>query len=393
MFKVILKQRRLVITSGAFFVLIIRFYLTRQPYVSLKAPTSNKEDMSVTYTDKVLYNHIKDIKAVEEVTEHVLSSASSGESFTGEPIRKFNPQDILFRKKHYPPTSKEYIPNATCTRWAVLTTIFSPPSEAVRRFLYMKNWCVVIIGDKNKHAMYSLKSSLKNRHIVFLSDSDQENIKLKFVDNLPWRNFGRKNVGYLYAIAHGAEYIWDFDDDNMLKFWIDGASPSDSLWIDNYLDLKQMYMKGMPVSIVTSGVNLEFNNAQFFNPYPMLGAPYSNCWPRGYPLTLIHKSSNQGVFKLTKFTENIENILNNIGVLQSLADHEPDVDALYRLIQGTPFKFKRPAKGSGSQPTILLSKGVYTPFNAQATLHFIKAFLALYLPVTVSGRVSDIWRS
>ena len=34
-----------------------------------------------------------------------------------------------------------------------------------------------------------------------------------------------------------------------------------------------------------------------------------------------------------------------------------------------------------------------TPYNAQATLFFYQAFWALYLPVTVAGRVSDIWRS
>ena len=33
------------------------------------------------------------------------------------------------------------------------------------------------------------------------------------------------------------------------------------------------------------------------------------------------------------------------------------------------------------------------PYNAQATLHWYKAFWALYLPSTVPGRVSDIWRS
>ena len=33
---------------------------------------------------------------------------------------------------------------------------------------------------------------------------------------LPWNHFGRKNIGYLYAILHGATMIWDFDDDNML---------------------------------------------------------------------------------------------------------------------------------------------------------------------------------
>jgi len=33
------------------------------------------------------------------------------------------------------------------------------------------------------------------------------------------------------------------------------------------------------------------------------------------------------------------------------------------------------------------------PYNAQATIHFYDAFWALLLPVSVAGRVSDIWRS
>ena len=40
-----------------------------------------------------------------------------------------------------------------------------------------------------------------------------------------------------------------------------------------------------------------------------------------------------------------------------------------------------------------IPQNVVTPYNAQATLHFYDAFWALYLPVTVAGRVSDIWRS
>ena len=49
---------------------------------------------------------------------------------------------------------------------------------------------------------------------------------------------------------------------------------------------------------------------------------------------------------------------------------------------------------SGSSKAILkIPKHIITPYNAQATMHFYDAFWALYLPVTVAGRVSDIWRS
>lgn len=54
---------------------------------------------------------------------------------------------------------------------------------------------------------------------------DQDQIGSAFITSLPWMSFGRKNVGYLYAVASGAEVIWDFDDDNMLKFWMKGAPP------------------------------------------------------------------------------------------------------------------------------------------------------------------------
>merc|ERR1712039_496457 len=36
---------------------------------------------------------------------------------------------------------------------------------------------------------------------------------------------------------------------------------------------------------------------------------------------------------------------------------------------------------------------IFLPYNAQATVHLYEAFWGLLLPVTVHGRVSDIWRA
>lgn len=47
------------------------------------------------------------------------------------------------------------------------------------------------------------------------------------------------------------------------------------------------------------------------------------------------------------------------------------------------------------QPVILLFAFLWSPslrYNAQATLHMYSALWSLMLPVTVHGRVSDIWR-
>lgn len=65
-----------------------------------------------------------------------------------------------------------------------------------------------------------------------MSPEEQEQIDLDFVKILPWNSFGRKNIGYLYAIAKGAKVIFDFDDDNLLKFWMPDGSPDPSLDID-----------------------------------------------------------------------------------------------------------------------------------------------------------------
>ena len=71
-----------------------------------------------------------------------------------------------------------------------------------------------------------------------------------------------------------------------------------------------------------------------FNPYPHLGSPESNAWPRGYPLDLIMKIDSAAVEKVSESV--------NFGVLQSLADLQPDVDAIFRLTRKSPFIFKRP---------------------------------------------------
>ncbi|CAG2207074.1 unnamed protein product [Mytilus edulis] len=76
-----------------------------------------------------------------------------------------------------------------------------------------------------------------------------------------------------------------------------------------------------------------------------------------------------------------------VGVIQSLANNQPDVDAIYRLTQNGPFNLS--TKNSGQ----ILCTNKYAPFNAQATLWISPAFLYMGLPNSVNERVSDIWRS
>ena len=141
--------------------------------------------------------------------------------------------------------------------------------------------------------------------------------------------------------------------------------------------------------------------------YKCIGLPV---WPRGLPLNHIKDSNNpevlrRGVLKQSAIP------LRDVAVIQSLADHDPDVDAIYRLTQPLPFSFHFPkqvtqagsfrlrdidtsSSSSSSSPVLVASPShFFAPYNAQATLHMQEAFWALYLPITVHGRVSDIWRS
>ena len=305
-------------------------------------------------------------------------SAATGHTFSGKQVRNFPAEQFKFAsfdlsKQNHKRTKMK----PTCERWGVMTTIFEP-SEALRRWVRVEGWCLVIVGDKKTPKNYKTGWTYGegNDAVIYLSPEDQEALNLKFVDALPWNNFGRKNIGYLYAIMHGATVIWDFDDDNMLKYWIPGAPP-----------------KGAPslyAPIVGEGANtmqaFEPHNHTFstYNPYPTLGAPTLLSWPRGLPLSHIKIPECHNTPTLSRDINH-----QSIAVLQSLADHQPDVDAIFRITMPIPFSFRR----SNNTKPLLVPRGVLTPYNAQATLHFQVGFWALLLPITVHGRVSDIWRS
>jgi hypothetical protein len=187
---------------------------------------------------------------------------------------------------------------------------------------------------------------------------DQKRLNYRILRRLPWNHFGRKNIGFLYAVAHGAEVIYDCDDDNELIIENDNIRSIP-------LDLGN--------SVHTSNPGLEV-----FNPYPAFGN--AGGWPRGYPLDQILNASTYAVSKEAPANPQ------SLWVHQSLANNDPDYDAIYRLTRPLPVTFTHPAP-------IAVGVGTFTPYNAQATLHFRNAFWGMLLPITVHGRVSDIWRS
>ena len=87
----------------------------------------------------------------------------------------------------------------------------------------------------------------------------------------------------------------------------------------------------------------------------------------------------------------MNSLVGSVGVIQALANEDPDVDAIYRLQRELPFKLQRVVSKEQVTSVPLDS---YIPWNAQATLFWDKgAMWSAYLPISIHGRVSDIWRS
>ena len=79
----------------------------------------------------------------------------------------------------------------------------------------------MVVGDLNGPESYSLAMDEKYIKVpgtvTYLTPAMQEALAYEAVGSVPWRHFGRKNIGFLYAMEHGAEVIYDTDDDNRIK--------------------------------------------------------------------------------------------------------------------------------------------------------------------------------
>ena len=79
-----------------------------------------------------------------------------------------------------------------------------------------------------------------------------EALPYNIIPLLNWNHFGRKNVGFLYAMHHGAEVIYDTDDDNILKVGNEGKpfipdfQPERSWFIEDVIPSGQSHVYNLP---------------------------------------------------------------------------------------------------------------------------------------------------
>ena len=226
-------------------------------------------------------------------------------------------------------------------KFIVITSIF-PPTEAVKKFAQIKDFHVIVVGDKKSPSEYMIDNC------IFLSVHNKLNYALENI--LPYNHYARKMLGYVWAIKNGAELLADSDDDNI---------PYDDWCVPDFDGQYSTYSsdKGF------------VNIYEYFSDHKI--------WPRGFPLNKINSE--------TFLNSELALQQKNVGIWQGFADKNPDVDAIYRLTDDTDCFFKK-------CPPIVLSSRTYCPFNSQNTIFRKELFPLMYLPATVTFRFTDILR-
>lgn len=332
---------------------------------------------------------------------------STGVPFSGKKIRTYHYKSDTDGGANFdlalifPKANKDH-----CNQWAVVTTIHEP-TLSILKVAGLPRWCIVVVGDEITPNENYKQLASERSNFAYLSISDQNAMMKsnKFIELMPTRSFARKNIGYLFAIANGAEVIFDFDDDNILVA-LNGVADDDSTPIPPpfFLDRK-------PLQSTESEKNGGHSNGETmmlrfcdenemqqkehhplaFNPYHHMGPSLAHSWPRGYPINLLQRDFEKNSNPDTVLHPQYGDIsIQSIGVIQSLCNGDPDSDAILRLTRpkSTRFTFEEDIK---SLPLLIPPKH-YSPYNAQATTHLYNAFWGLLLPITVPGRVTDIWR-
>lgn len=230
---------------------------------------------------------------------------------------------------------------------SLIVTSINAPTRAVKSLAegcLENGWDFLLAGDSKGPTDFTLEGCR------FLSIETQRKSGFALADVCREKSYTRKNLAYLEAMRGGADVVVETDDDNhpLEVFWEarnqnaqarevrhDGWVNAYSYFTDDFI-----YPRGMPLSHARDTA------------------------PAAGPVVPVSSPIHQG-----------------------LADQDPDVDAVYRMLFPLPFSF------AAERGSVLLEPGAWCPFNSQNTTFFKNAFPLLYLPAHCSFRMTDIWRS
>jgi len=231
---------------------------------------------------------------------------------------------------------------------AIVVTSIARPNRALRQLAdgaRQRRYRFYVMGDVSSPPDFHLDGC------EFFSLERQRQLGFLTAERCPERHYARKNIGYLQAIRDGAARIVETDDDNIprAEFW--DARPRTII---------------ASVCAASGWVNVY----QYFTD--------RDIWPRGLPLQFVRRPAPPW--------DSLPLSESDCPIQQGLADENPDVDAVYRLVLPLPVRFRRGR-------SVALAPGAWCPFNSQNTVFWKDAYPLLYLPAFCSFRMTDIWRS
>jgi hypothetical protein len=233
-------------------------------------------------------------------------------------------------------------------RAIVVTSIASPNPvlHSLAKGAAERGDSFIVVGDSKSPRIFELEGC------DFYSLDRQRELPFGYARLCHEKSYARKNIGYLVAMALGAEAIVETDDDNY---------PQEDFWLERNAMVE--------VDLISTG--------DWLNAYAYFSDAF--IYPRGFPLEKLQPTAMNFVARSTSQPLYCP-------IQQGLADGNPDVDAIYRMLFPLPLNFRK-------NSPIALGPRTWCPFNSQNTTTFREVFALLYLPTLCSFRMTDIWRS
>lgn len=230
----------------------------------------------------------------------------------------------------------------------VVTTISKPNPvlEALAQGVSAVGWKFHLIGDRKSPDSFTLPGC------AYYPIEAQRDLPFSYTSLCPENSYTRKNLGYLLAIREGAEAIIETDDDNF---------PHSGFWTPRRSEIRAR----------------RFDGSGWLNAYRYFTDVF--CYPRGFPLNLARSSWDAAP------TVAVSESHVFCPIQQGLANGQPDVDAVFRMLHPGEIKFE-------AEQSLALGEDQWCPINSQNTTWFPCVYPLLYLPATCSFRMTDIWR-
>jgi hypothetical protein len=237
----------------------------------------------------------------------------------------------------------------------VVTTIFDPVLledyyDNLRAHGHLERCTVFVIADeKTPRAAYARCESLRRRgmHVVCPTLEQQEDFLRQFAlrpEFVPRNTDNRRNIGFLMALAGGADFLISIDDDNYCRSGED------------------FFGEHAVVCGSGSTQNVVDDDSGWFNICDLLELePHTRVYPRGFPYFARHRE-----VRVTN-RQAAPDIHMNAGLWL----FDPDLDAITWLVSPT-----RSVSVSGTP--VVLSRNTWTPVNTQNTALRMSAVPSYY---------------